>query len=205
MEPTFLTIDEIVAIHRDQIARYGGSEGVRDWGLLQSAIAMPAATFGGQFLHGDLCEMAAAYLFHIVQNHPFIDGNKRVGAAAAYVFLALNDLRLTADNDAYSDLVLSVARGETPKSRVADFFRAARPRLDGARGPNYRVAGLSRRPRLSSAVRRVDASPPGTAKWPSPKSGEGRRLKAAQQFVAGGLRGVRFRPPWKPRHGEALS
>lgn len=124
MEPTFLTLDEVVAIHQDQIARYGGLEGVRDWGLLQAAIAMPAATFGGHFVHGDLCEMAAACLFHIVQNHPFIDGNKRVGAVVAYVFLALNDLLLTADNDAYADLVLSVARGETPKSTVAEFFRA---------------------------------------------------------------------------------
>lgn len=124
MEPTFLTIDEVLAIHRDQIARYGGSDGVRDWGLLQSAIAMPAAAFGGQFLHSDLSEMAAACLFHIVQNHPFIDGNKRVGAVAAYVFLALNDMRLTADDDTYADLVLGVARGETPKSAVAEFFRA---------------------------------------------------------------------------------
>ncbi len=124
MSPTFLTLGEIVAIHRDQIARYGGAEGVRDWGLLQSAIAMPAASFGGQFLHSDLCEMAAACLFHIVQNHPFLDGNKRVGAVAACVFLALNRLRLTADSDAYAELVLSVARGETPKSVVADFFRA---------------------------------------------------------------------------------
>jgi death-on-curing protein len=124
VEPTFLTLDEIVAIHRDQIARYGGSEGVRDLGLLQSAIAMPAASFGGQFLHSDLCEMAAAYLFHIVQNHPFIDGNKRVGAVAAFVFLALNNLRMTAGNDALAELVLSVARGESRKSGVADFFRA---------------------------------------------------------------------------------
>lgn len=123
MEPTFLTIDEVLAIHRDQIARYGGSEGVRDWSLLQSAIAMPAATFGGHFLHCDLCEMAAAYLFHIVQNHPFIDGNKRVGTVAAYVFLSLNDMRLTADNDSYADMVFTVARGETPKSAVAEFFR----------------------------------------------------------------------------------
>jgi len=123
VEPTFLTMDEIVDIHRDQIARYGGSEGVRDWGLLQSAVAMPAATYGGQFLHCDLCEMAAAYLFHIVQNHPFIDGNKRVGAVAAYVFLVLNAMRLMADNDAYADLVLAVARGEMPKSAVAEFFR----------------------------------------------------------------------------------
>jgi death-on-curing protein len=116
-------MDEIVAIHRDQLARYGGSEGVRDWGLLHSAAAMPAAALGGRFLHTDLCEMAAAYLFHIVQNHAFIDGNKRVGAVAACVFLALNDVRLTADEDAYADIVLSVARGETPKSGVAEFFR----------------------------------------------------------------------------------
>ena len=124
MEPVFLSIDELIAIHRDQIARYGGSEGVRDWGLLQSAIATPAATFGGQFLHADPYEMAAAYLFHIVQNHPFIDGNKRVGAVATYVFLALNGVRLTAENNAYADLVLSVARGETRKSSVAEFLRA---------------------------------------------------------------------------------
>lgn len=128
MEPIFLTIDEVLAIHRDQIARYGGAEGVRDWGLLQSAIAMPDATFGGQFLHCDLCEMAAAYLFHVVQNHPFIDGNKRVGAVAAYVFLALNDVRLTVDNDTYADLVLTIARGAMPKSAVAEFFRASTTR-----------------------------------------------------------------------------
>ncbi len=124
MEPRFLTLDEITAIHRDQISRYGGAEGVRDWGLLQSAIAMPAASVGGQFLHVDVYEMAAAYLFHIVQNHPLVDGNKRVGAAAAYVFLALNDVRLVADEDAYAELVLSVAGGKTPKSTVAEFFRA---------------------------------------------------------------------------------
>ncbi len=124
MQPTFLTLDEILVIHHDQITHYGGSEGVRDWGLLQSAIAMPATTFSGQFLHGDLCEMAAAYLFHLVQNHPFIDGNKRVGAVAAYIFLALNDQHLTADNDTYAELVLAVARGERPKSSVAEFFRA---------------------------------------------------------------------------------
>jgi death-on-curing protein len=122
--PLFLTLDEVLAIHQDQISRYGGSPGVRDWGVLQSAIAMPAAAFGGRFLHTDLCEMAAAYLFHIVQNHPLIDDNKRVGAVAADVFLALNDVKLTADEDAYAGLVLSVARGETSKSAVAEFLRA---------------------------------------------------------------------------------
>jgi death-on-curing protein len=123
VEPVFLTLDEVVAIHRDQIQRYGGSLGVRDWGLLQSAIAMPAATFGGQLLHGDLLEMAAAYLFHIVQNHPFIDGNKRVGAVAADVFLTLNNIRLVATEDDFAEIVLSVACGETSKSAAAEFFR----------------------------------------------------------------------------------
>jgi death-on-curing protein len=120
----FLRLAEVVAIHRDQISRYGGSTGVRDWGLLRSALAMPAATFGGRYLQSDICEMAAAYLFHIVSNHPFVDGNKRVGAVAADVFLTLNDLRLTATSDDYADLVLAVARGETSKSALAEFFRA---------------------------------------------------------------------------------
>jgi death-on-curing protein len=124
VDVAFLTLDEVVAIHRDQIERYGGSMGVRDWGLLRSAVAMPAATFGGQFLHSNVCEMAAAYLFHIVQNHPFIDDNKRVGAVAADVFLALNGVKIAASEDDYAELVLSTARGETSKSAIAEFLRA---------------------------------------------------------------------------------
>ena len=85
MSPVFLTVDDVIAIHGDQVFRFGGAIGVRDSGLLASAVAMPAAMFGGQFLHKDLYEMAAAYLFHIVSNHPFFDGNKRTGALAAYV------------------------------------------------------------------------------------------------------------------------
>src|SRR5437870_3483190 len=73
MAPTFLSTDEVPEIHTDQIARYGGMAGVRDLGRLQSALAQPQATFGGQFLHADLFEMAAAYLFHMVGNHPFVE------------------------------------------------------------------------------------------------------------------------------------
>jgi death-on-curing protein len=123
VELTFLTLDEVTAIHRDQIKVYGGSPGVRDWGLLKSAIAMPAATFGGQYLHSDLYEMAAAYLYHIVQNHPFIDGNKRVGAMEADVFLWINDIRLIVEPVDYAELALSVARGESSKSAVAEYLR----------------------------------------------------------------------------------
>jgi len=121
--PVFLTLSEIIDIHKDQCAHYGGQEGVRDRGLLQSAIAMPGASFGGEFLHGDLCKMASAYLYHIVQNYPFLDGNKRVGAVAASVFLMMNDVGLEAADDDYEQLVLSVASGQTSKSAVAEFLR----------------------------------------------------------------------------------
>src|SRR5512142_2760146 len=99
MEVIFLQLDEILEIHRDQIMRYGGSSGIRDQGLLASALAMPHATFGQNYLHPDIPSMAAAYLFHIIMNHPFVDGNKRVAAVAAFIFLALNGYDLTASEE----------------------------------------------------------------------------------------------------------
>ncbi|HEU4383352.1 MAG TPA: type II toxin-antitoxin system death-on-curing family toxin [Anaeromyxobacteraceae bacterium] len=118
-EPAFLTLDEVLALHADQIQRYGGSAGVRDLGLLESAIAAPRATFGGGLLHATLPEMAAAYLFHLVRNHPFVDGNKRAGLAAAIAFLGLNDLWLDVDEDELVDRVLGVAEGRIGKAEVA--------------------------------------------------------------------------------------
>ena len=123
MNPTFLSIGEVLEIHRDQISRYGGDSGIRDLGLLQSALAMPAAGFGGRYLHGDLYEMAAAYLFHIIQNHPFVDGNKRTGVVAALVFLALNNVVIEAEVDDVERLVRAVAEGEAAKATVSEFFR----------------------------------------------------------------------------------
>jgi death on curing protein len=123
MSPRFLELAEIVAIHHDQLHRYGGIAGVRDVGLLQSATAMPAASFSGQYLHADLFEMAAAYLFHLALNHPFLDGNKRVGAVAADIFLQLNGFDLVADPLEFYELVMSVARGEATKAVAAEFFR----------------------------------------------------------------------------------
>lgn len=122
-EPVFLDLDEVVEIHQDQIERYGGEPGIRDVGLLTSALAQPQATFGGRFLHADIYAMAAAYLFHLVQDHPFFDGNKRAGALCAYVFLALNDLELNAPEDVFEQLVWQVARGEVGKDHVATFLR----------------------------------------------------------------------------------
>ena len=122
-EPIFLGLDEVIEIHRDQIKRYGGPSGIRDMELLKSAIAMPPASFGGEYLHKDLYEMAAAYLFHIARNHPFIDGNKRTGAVAAVVFLLLNGIELNADEESFEKLVRSVAEGKTDKAKIAEFFR----------------------------------------------------------------------------------
>jgi len=119
----FLGLDDVLEIHRDQIEHYGGSLGIRDMGLLQSAVAMPAAGFGDQYLHEDIFEMAAAYLFHITQNHPFVDGNKRTGAAAAVVFLAMNGTELDADENEFEGLVRSVATGKSDKAAVAAFLR----------------------------------------------------------------------------------
>jgi death-on-curing protein len=123
VDPEFLNLAEVLEIHNDQIDRYGGSFGVRDMGLLRSALAMPAGSFRGSFLHADLFEMAAAYLFHIVQNHPFVDGNKRTGAVAALVFLSLNDIEIDADEDSFEKMVLDVAASRADKTTVAGFFR----------------------------------------------------------------------------------
>lgn len=123
MDPTFLSLAEVLEIHKDQVARYGGAPGIRDIELLKSATGMPSATYGGQFLHTDIYEMAAAYLFHLVKNHPFVDGNKRVGAVAALVFLALNGFDFDASEDDFAEMVLSVARSERDKTDVAVFIR----------------------------------------------------------------------------------
>ncbi len=123
MNPEFLSLAEVLEIHRDQIDRYGGSPGIRDMGLLLSALAVPAATFGGSFLHTDLFETAAAYLFHIVRNHPFVDGNKRTGAVAALVFFSLNDIEIEADEDSFEKMVSAVAASLADKRAVTEFFR----------------------------------------------------------------------------------
>ncbi|GHT40982.1 death-on-curing protein [Planctomycetales bacterium] len=120
----FLSLEEILAVHESQIELFGGSTGIRDMGLLASALAMPEASFGGQYLHGNIFEKTAAYLFHVVSNHPFIDGNKRTGMVAALTFLDLNGLELEEGiDDDLENLVLSVAQSEADKATNAVFFR----------------------------------------------------------------------------------
>lgn len=123
MAPTFLTLEEVLEIHRDQLERYGGRQGVRDIRLLQSAIAAPQAGVGGDYLHDDLFEMAAAYLFHLVRNHPFVDGNNRVGAAAVLVFLSLNSIEVEVQEHKLVNMVQQVAHGRMHKGEVATVFR----------------------------------------------------------------------------------
>jgi death on curing protein len=122
VDPLFLTLDEVLSLHEDQLRRYGGSGGVRDLGLLQSAMGTVMATFGGKFLHESLLEMAAAYLFHICRNHPFIDGNKRSAVAAALTFLEMNGIEIDAPESQFYDLVIGVAEGKVTKAAAAVFF-----------------------------------------------------------------------------------
>jgi len=125
-EPEFLTLDEVLGIHADQIRVYGGSAGVRDLELLRSALAMPETTFDGQFLHPSVFEMAAAYLFHVARNHPFVDGNKRTALMCALVFLGLNGERLQAAPDDLYQLVDGVAAGTVDKAEVTVFLKRGR-------------------------------------------------------------------------------
>ena len=122
-EPVFLTFDETIEIHAYQIAHFGGSDGLRSPDMVESAIGMPSSTFSGEYLHPTVPDMAAAYLFHLVENHPFLDGNKRVGTMSALVFLELNGYDFDASDDELTDVVLQVAGGKMPKDALSRFFR----------------------------------------------------------------------------------
>lgn len=122
MNPVFLTLDDILEMHTEQIEQYGGAHGLRDRNGLESAIAMPQATFAGEWLHPSIPSMAAAYLFHLCQNHSFLDGNKRIGAQAAVVFLLINDWRLHVSEEQLIDMVLGVASGVIGKPELTITF-----------------------------------------------------------------------------------
>ena len=121
--PKLLTVDQVLALHKMQIEQFGGSHGVKNEGLLLSALAQPESGFGDSYFHKDLFEMAAAYLFHLVKNHAFHDGNKRIAALTAAVFLEVNGLTVTADEDEFEKLVTDAAQSLATKEQIADFFR----------------------------------------------------------------------------------
>jgi death-on-curing protein len=123
VELFFLTVEDVLQIHEDQVLLYGGDPSLRNRGLLESALEMPRSSFGGEFFHQDVFEMAGAYLYHIVKNHPFVDGNKRTGTAAALVFLEINSIEIEADEASVADLTIAVATGRASKQEIAAFLR----------------------------------------------------------------------------------
>lgn len=120
----FLELSDVIQIHANQTERYGGAREIREVNLLESAIEQPRASFDGAYLHVFPFEMAAAYLFHIVMNHPFVDGNKRTGAAAALVFLEINGISIEAKSGKLADLTLAVSRGSAGKPEITQFFES---------------------------------------------------------------------------------
>lgn len=125
--PLFLLLDEVLAIHAQQIEVYGGDHGIRDLGLVESAIARPEQSFGDEYVHGTLCEQAAAYLFHLCKNHGFVDGNKRVALACALGFLGMNGVFVDGSHHvAAAQLTEGVAKGVVSKAAVAVWFEQHR-------------------------------------------------------------------------------
>jgi death-on-curing protein len=123
-----LTVDIVKEIHGIVLAEFGGSGGIRDEGLLHSAVAAPQATYGGESPFADLPEVAAAYLFYICRNHPFIDGNKRAAMTAAIVYLRLNGIEPAPDSDKWETLVLDVASSKLDRDGTTMRLKALLPR-----------------------------------------------------------------------------
>ena len=123
-----LTVRIVHEIHATVLKEYGGKTGVRDEGLLASAVAAPQATFGGKSPFTDLVEVAAAYLFYLCRNHPFVDGNKRTAMTAAIVFLRLNGIEPTPDGEEWGILILDMAASKLDREQTTARLRKLVPR-----------------------------------------------------------------------------
>lgn len=119
----YLSLQQVLEIHAAQIERYGGGQGCRDVGRVEAAVGRPAQTFGGEDLYPDAASKAAALMESLVMNHPFVDGNKRVGAHAAIVFLVLNGYRLVASSADLVEITLALASGKVPVEKLTIWFR----------------------------------------------------------------------------------
>ncbi len=122
-----LTAEIVREIHAEAIARFGGSDGVRDSALLESAVAAPQASFGGRSPYRDLAEVAAAYLYYLCRNHPFSDGNKRAALGSCIVFLRLNGVEPTPDGPQWEALVLAIASGSLDREQATIRLRELLP------------------------------------------------------------------------------
>ena len=125
--PIFIPIRKALELHERQIRLYGGDPGIRDLGLLESALAMAQSGLGDRYFHTFPFEMAAAYLFHIVRNHPFVDGNKRTGAVVALVFLSLNGVVVDMPEEDFERFVRDVATGKMLKPEIASLLKKHSP------------------------------------------------------------------------------
>ena len=123
IEPEFLTLTDVLQIHEAQIEAYGGIRGIRDQGLLESAVMMPQATFGGEYLHQNLFEMASAYAFHIAENQPFLDGNKRTALVSALVFLDINGFEILDQEMRLYDAMIAIANKQMDKYDLAKLLQ----------------------------------------------------------------------------------
>lgn len=118
----FLSVADVVQIHTDTLRHEGGLDGIRDHGLLEAAAAMPRQKFNGDYLHDGPAAMAAAYLFHLANNHPFLDGNKRAAAMSALVFLTVNQVGVLPTSDEMTWVTLAVAAGDMNKTELTRWF-----------------------------------------------------------------------------------
>ena len=123
MKIRFLELDEVLYLHQCQLEQFGGADGIRDFGALQAALAMPEAGMGEDYFHKDVWEMAAAYLFHLCQNHPFVDGNKRVALAACRYFLHVNGNGFAGESEELLALTLETASGKKRKPAIAVWLK----------------------------------------------------------------------------------
>jgi death-on-curing protein len=120
----YLTLDEVLNLHQMVLAQSGGADGVRDLGLLDSALVQPYMTFSGQELYSTIAEKASALAFSLVMNHPFVDGNKRVGHAAMETFLVLNGHEVSAPVDEQEKVFLDLAAGTIEREDFTNWLRA---------------------------------------------------------------------------------
>lgn len=123
IEPQFLSVADVLTIHEEQIEAYGGIRGIRDEGLLESAVMMAQASFGGEYLHADLFEMAAADAFHIAENQAFFDGNKRTALVSTLVFLDINGCLILDDEMKLYDAMIAIANKAMDKYDLADLLK----------------------------------------------------------------------------------
>ena len=119
----FLSLEDVLELHEMQLESYGGAKGIRDANLLESAVMMPQASFGGQYVHNSIYEMAAAYAFHIAENQPFVDGNKRTALASALVFLDWHAIEINDPGEDLYNAMIGFAQKNFDKAGLAELFK----------------------------------------------------------------------------------